>query len=215
MCIQLGISLKEMATYIDENGELQSQKLLERGRVIAQKRIQEMENNLKYIENSLKRMEENKEFAGKDGKYIRKIEERRVIITDFYDGSPDIKKYVSEISEIYKIAQKNDLYPILPAGQIIELDASGNVKIRFFLEILNCEKESGIGEKIFDRKAKIETIAAGEYTCVQVELGQEIDLEKIIHKHWGKEEKITIIMDNVMEEKYSFGKSLSEMQRLL
>ena len=132
LCIQLGISLKEMATYIDENGELQSQKLLEQGRESARKRIKEMENNLKYIENSLKRMEVNKEFVGKRGKYVRKIEERRVIITDFYDGSPDIKKYVSEISEIYKAAQKNDLYPILPAGQIIELDESRKVRIRFF-----------------------------------------------------------------------------------
>lgn len=214
LCIQLGISLKEMATYIDENGELQSQKLLEQGRVIAQKRIKEMENNLKYIENSLRSIEVNKEFAGKKRKYIRKIDERKVIITDFCDGSPDVKKNVSEISEIYKIAQKNDLYPILPAGQVIELDESGKVRIRFFLEILNCEKESGIDEKIFDRKAKIETIPAGEYTCAQVELGQEIDLEKIIRRNWGKEEKITIIMDNVMEEKYSFGKSISEMQKL-
>ena len=212
LCIQLGISLKEMATYIDENGELQSQKLLEQGRVIAQKRIKEMENNLKYIENSLNSIEVNKEFAGKEGKYIRKIEARRVLTTDCYYGSPDIKKFVSEISEIYKIAQKNDLYPILPAGQIIDLDESGKMTIRFFLEVLNCEEDDDIN--FSDKSMKIETIPAGEYSCIRTELGPNIDLENLICSNWGKEEKITVIMDNVVAEKYSFGKSISEMQRL-
>ena len=214
LCIQLGISLKEMATYIDENGNLQSQKLLEQGRVIAQKRIREMENNLKYIENSLSNIEVNKEFAGKEGRYVRKIGERKVITTDLYDANPDVKKFVSEISEIYKIAQKHDLYPILPAGQIIEIDENGKMRLRFFLEVLNCNDEKGMNENFSDKKMKIETIPAGEYSCIRIELGPEIDLEKIIGSNWGKEEKIRIIMDNVMAEEYSFGKSVSEMQRL-
>ena len=61
---------------------------------------------------------------------------------------------------------------------------------------------------------KIETIPAGEYSCIRIELGPEIDLEKIIVSNWGKEEKIMVIIDNVMAEKYSFGTSISEMQKL-
>ena len=108
----------------------------------------------------MKNIDVNQEFAGREGKYVRKIEERRVIITDFYEGQPDIKKFVSEISEIYKIAQKKDFYPILPAGQFIELSADGRIRIRFFLEVLNCEEETDIEEKIFHKKATIETIPA-------------------------------------------------------
>ena len=61
---------------------------------------------------------------------------------------------------------------------------------------------------------EIETIPEGEYSCMRIELGPEIDLEKIIVSNWGKEEKIMVIIDNVMAEKYSFGTSISEMQKL-
>ena len=108
LCVQLGISLKEMARYIDGEGNLQTQRLLEQGKIVAQERITEMQNNLKYIEHSLKNMEENKEFANKEGTYRRNIQERRIITTDSYDGKPDVKKVVSKISELYKIAQRNN-----------------------------------------------------------------------------------------------------------
>ena len=35
LCIQLGIPLKEMVEFLDEDGNLESQKLLERGRIVA------------------------------------------------------------------------------------------------------------------------------------------------------------------------------------
>lgn len=69
LCIQLGIPLKEMVNMIDEDGNLQSQKLLEQGKLLAQQRIEEMQNNLNYIEMSLKSIEGNKKFAGKQSVY--------------------------------------------------------------------------------------------------------------------------------------------------
>ena len=54
LCIQLGIPLKELVELIDKDGNLQSQKLLEKGKMVAQKRIEEMQSNLDYIEFSLK-----------------------------------------------------------------------------------------------------------------------------------------------------------------
>ena len=99
-----------MATYIDENGNLQSQKLLEQGRIVAQKRIAEMQNNLNYIEASLRDIEANKLFAGRKGLYSRSFEARKVITTDIYSGELDIKRVASEISEIYKSAQKEIIF---------------------------------------------------------------------------------------------------------
>ena len=56
LCIQLGIPLKEMVKFLDKDGNLESQKLLEQGRIVAKQRIQEMQNNLDYIEYSLKKI---------------------------------------------------------------------------------------------------------------------------------------------------------------
>ncbi|MBQ5675945.1 MAG: MerR family transcriptional regulator [Lachnospiraceae bacterium] len=204
LCIQLGISLKEMAAYIDDDGNLQSQRLLEQGRIVARKLIEEMQNNLKYIEMSLRNIEENKEFKGREGMYFRNIEERKVIMTGLHSGTTDVKKLVSEISEIYTDAQKKGYYPILPAGQILRIDRDGNFSIRLFLEVLN-SPEGDAGVSIFPK---------GKYSCVQMELDPERDLVKAIKEWWPTEEELTIMVDNVMLETYSFEIRFSELRKL-
>lgn len=204
LCIQLGISLKEMATYIDENGDLQSQRLLEQGKIVAQNRIREMENNLRYIEKSLKNIEENKNYAGRESLYYRRIEERKVITTGIYTGGMNVKEIVSEVSALYKIAQENNFFPVLPTGQMLEVSKSGKINVRFFLEVLNCEMEHPL----------VETLAAGEYSCLQAELDPEINIINLIEKNWNYDDKISIIIDNVMLEKYSFKTRPSELQKL-
>jgi len=204
LCVQLGIPLKEMATYIDGEGNLQSQKLLEQGKLVAQKRINEMQNNLKYIETSLKNMEENRAFLNREGMYHRNIFERKIITTDSYTDSLDVKKVVSKISEIYKIAQKNDFFPILPAGQILELDENGKINIRFFLEVLCCEQEH----------PRVELLPAGEYSCIQLVLNPEMDLEKRVREIWKVRKDSRIIIENIVLDKYSFENRPSELQML-
>ena len=214
LCIQLGIPLKEMAAYIDNKGTLQSQKLLEQGRIVALQRIKELENNLKYIESSLRDIKENEEFANRKGKYSRTIEERKIITTNYYEGESDIKKIVSLVSELYKTAQKNNLFPVLPAGQLLEFDENGNLRVRFFLKILNAE----------NKHPMIETLPAGEYSCLQMALPPDFDLTetklteadfiKIIQENWNCNTNIKFVIDNIMLEKYSFINSPSELQKL-
>ena len=203
LCIQLGISLKEMATYMDENGDLQSQKLLEQGKIVAQNRIREMESNLKYIETSLKNIEENKKFKDKEGRYYRTFDERKVITTKRFEGPLEVKSVVSEISALYKIAQENDFFPILPAGQLLEVEQDGKMSIRFFLEVLEGQSEHPM----------IEILPAGTYSCVRTELNPKVDMLKLIRDHWKAEEKTTFVINNVTSEKYSFKNRPSEIQR--
>lgn len=206
LCIQLGIPLKEMVQFLDEEGNLQSQHLLEKGRIIAQKRIREMQNNLDYIEYSLKNIEENKVFIHQTGVYDRYFEERRVMITDYYTDMEVLepKQFLAEISNIYKYAQKKGMFPILPAGQIMKLDEEGQVRFCFFLEILNCD----------DTEEKVLTIPAGTYPCVQVELEPNLDFLKVIEECWKESKSKTIIVNNVMMEKYSFETRPSELQKV-
>ena len=206
LCIQLGIPLKEMVQFLDEDGNLQSQRLLEEGRIIAQKRIQEMQNNLDYIEYSLKNIEENKEYLENTGIYERYFEERKIMVTDYYTDIDifEPKHFLAEISTIYKYAQKKGMFPILPAGQIMKLDEDGQICFCFFLEILNCD----------DAEENVLVIPAGNYSCTQVELEPTLDLRKVIKGSWKDEGAKTIIVNNVMLEKYSFETRPSEMQRV-
>ena len=163
--------------------------------------LKEMQNNLKYIETSLKNMEENRAFLNREGMYHRNILERRIITTDFYTESLDVKKVVSEI---YKIAQKNDFFPILSAGQILELDENGKINIRFFLEVLCCEHEH----------PRVEVLPAGEYSCIQLVRNPEMDLEKRVREIWKVRNDSRIIIENIVLDKYSFENRPSELQML-
>lgn len=203
LCINLGIPLKEMVTYIDEDGNLQSQKLLERGREVALKRMEQMQNNLHFIEYSLNSIEGNKEFADRKGLYEREFEERRVIVTPYHTERLNPRKMISEVGEVYRIAQKEGLFPVLPAGQIWEIDSTGIIRYCFFLEIMNGNKKHG----------QIRVFPKGKYSCLQVELEEGIDLPGIVNGNWGNEGVKTIIADNVMLEKYSFHTRPSELQK--
>ena len=206
LCIQLGIPLKEMIEFLDADGNLQSQKLLEQGRIIAQKRIQEMQNNLDYIEYSLKNIEENKEYKDYTGVYERYFEERKVMVTDYYTDREitEPKRFLSKVSEMYKYAQKKGMFPILPAGQILKIDKDGNFRYCFFLEVLNCDKEEN----------RVYAIPAGIYSCVQVELDPTFDFLKVVEENWSEPGDKTIVVNNVMLEKYSFETRPSELQRV-
>ena len=206
LCIQLGIPLKEMVEFLDEDGNLQSQRLLEKGRIIAQKRIQEMQNNLDYIEYSLRNIEENKEYTGNTNVYERYVEKRRVMITDFFEyvDESQAKRFLSKVSEMYKYAQKKGMFPILPAGQILKVDEDGKINYCFFLEVLNCDA----GEE------RVHTIPAGRYPCVQVELTPDLDFLQVIKENWKEKGEKIFIVNNVMLEKYSFETRPSELQKL-
>ncbi len=203
LCIQLGIPLKEMIQYIDEDGNLNSKQLLEQGRIVAQKRIEEMQNNLNYIDSSIKSIEAGKQFAGKQGIYNRNFEERKVVVTDYFEKVLGPKEMISEIGELYKIAQKADLFPILPAGQIIELEEDGSVRLRCFLEIVNRTV----------KHERVLTFAAGAYSCMQVDLDPELDLIGVVRENWKQKGKCTVIVDNVTLDKYSFETRRSELQK--
>lgn len=206
LCVQLGIPLKEMVKFLDEDGNLQSQKLLEQGRIIAQKRIQEMQNNLDYIEYSLRNIEENKEYLSRNGIYERYLEARKVMVTDYYTNEDllEPKKFLAKISDIYKYAQKKGMFPILPAGQIMQIDESGQMRFCFFIEVLNCDEQ----------EEEILTIPAGMYSCVQVELEPNLDFLQVVKENWKTQGAMTFIINNVMLEKYSFETMPSELQRV-
>ena len=206
LCIQLGIPLKDMVEFLDEDGNLESQKLLERGRLVAKERIQEMQNNLDYIEYSLKNIKENREYRIYTGVYERVFEERKVMITDIHTNMEmfEPKKIVSEVSKIYRYAQSKGMFPILPAGQILHIEEDGNIKFCFFLEIIN---SGNAAENIL-------TLPAGKSQCIQIELEPTVDFFRLINESWKDIGGKTIIVNNVMLEKYSFENHPSELQRV-
>ena len=120
------------------------------------------------------------------------------------DELTNVKDIVSKISGIYKIAQKEGFFPILPAGQILEIAEDGRTRIRFFLEVLNGQEKHPL----------VHILPAGTYSCMQSELYPGVDLVNAIRDNWKCDNRIRVIINNIALDKYSFETRPSELQRL-
>lgn len=117
----------------------------------------------------------------------------------------NIKEIVSEVAKIYKTAQEQELFPVLPAGQVFRIYASGEIHYQLFLRIMDQQKDLPY----------ITTLPEGTYSCRQLDLNRSVDLHPIFMEQLGDSEEITLIIDNVILDKYSFGSRPSELQELL
>lgn len=202
LCIMLGIPLKELKKYNTEKEGIEIRKLLEDGKKIAEERIAETKANLKQIEITLDNIDSLKAYENKNDKYIRKIRERKLVISESFEEI-DIHQIEKETRWIHKYAQNNKLYPILPAGMIIEFTKEGKAKHRMFFEITNQEAK---GEQII-------TLPEGDYLCTQTYLKATEDVKEIIKKTYGKQEHSIVIVSNMILEKLSYKEKIAEIQK--
>lgn len=209
LCINLGIPLKEATSYIDANGNLHSKKLLERGRTETLNRIRELQHTLNYIDFSLNSIETDKPFIHRTEPYIRKLKSRRVITSDSFLPAQPMKEFLTEVSRLYRSAQEKKLFPILPAGQLVQMDENGTVYFRLFLQLM--EQETPHPSAIL--------LPGGSYSCIQLNLNTSEAsaqrLEQVIQQELFRSTGDLLIIDNIFLDKYSFGSRLTEIQRLI
>lgn len=202
LCTIIGIPLKELKNYIDDEGNLQSKELLQQGKIMALKKMNEIQNNLKMISHMLDNIERNEKYINIQKKYIRQIKERRIITSDFFSEELDSKEAVRQIASLYKYAMKKEFLPMLPAGRIIKTSSNGKIIHQFFLETLNTNLPNN----------DITIIPQGEYDCLQIILSHK-EIFEFVRNQINMQNK-EVIVDNIRLEKYSFDTKPSELQIL-
>lgn len=128
---------------------------------------------------------------------------RRFYINEYNGEITDISRLEKEYSNLYMRAQENQLSPIFPAGLMI---CQKNSITQFFLfcEIVDSHVKS---ENILE-------IPQGEYTCAQEELAPTSDLLSITNTLYPLETDRTVIITNMMLDKYNIDNRKSEFQML-
>lgn len=87
----------------------------------------------------------------------------------------------------------------------MEISASGEVQYRFFLEIVNGEKDH----------PQIEILPKGEYICKQINYEYNMNILDVFGEQFNlKEEGNVVIINNIRLEKYSYETRPSEIQIL-
>lgn len=161
----------------------------------AQTELNKIEYTLQYLKN-------NQQYSEQAGLYEREIPERRLITTEYTGDLTDIKKIETTFAVLYEYAQCKQLAPVFPAGIIVEADNS-RIKAKIFFEIMAKDQA----------EASIERIPAGTFLCRQIDLTVDVKLSDVIKAVYDNSEKATIIVSNMLLDKYQIGTKKSELQK--
>lgn len=170
------------------------------GKRLAEQRINEIQMGLNKIEYALQDLAANNAYSDRQGIYQRVIRNRRFRISEYTGGPENIKNLEKEFADLYSQAQKENLAPIFPAGFLLQY-SNGNIRCFLFCEITNYRSDN---KHILD-------IPQGEYLCLQADL-QTIHLIDTVEQHFSALNEKTVIVINLMLDKYNINSRKSELQ---
>lgn len=202
-CIGMGIPLKRLKEFYDDDITLKSRQMLEEGQRIARNRIAELKIGLQNIEYSLERQNENRPYEGKEGIYRREIRERRFLIADCTSYYRDQVRMERELSRLFQYGEEKGLRPVFPSGVIFQFE-NGSVHRYFYFEVLHKR-----------RNRKVVTISQGAFTCRQIRFSGQAtmdELQEMAEKNFLRRGNLHVIFEYMVFDKYRFGDYPGEMQ---
>lgn len=154
LCIDLGIPLKELKKYVNEEGELEFEHLLNDGKKLANEKIKKIESSLDSINRTLQHIHAQKDFLGREGYYSRYIFER-FVVTIPCEIKMEAKTYENNLSQLFRIARNNHLQASFPHGIIAYYKNGTFENANMFLEVLPSDS------------SEVQKIADSNYLCFQ------------------------------------------------
>ncbi len=201
-CINVGIPLKELANYIDDDKFMYNDRLFETGKQLAEKRIREIQTGLEKIQYTLRYMKANQEFSDRTGTYERHIIKRR-LVTMQYDGDlTDSRQLEIASSRLNIYAQEHNLSPVFPTGLIVRKEKE-QLSVKLFLEIVEQNKNA---EGIIE-------IPDGRFLCRQIDTDFISQLERVLSDTYSTYENEDIILSNIFQHHYQIGTKRCELQK--
>ena len=117
-CIELGIPLKDLEEYQNENGSLDLTSLLERGKSLAEARIRESQAILTQMDTWIDEAKAQQSLASAPSPYRKTEPERLVLCLPWPDGAFRAKKYAHVMTDLYELAKSLDIIPLYFQGFI-------------------------------------------------------------------------------------------------
>lgn len=204
LCIDLGIPLKQLSEYMNDNEFIQNRKLFETGKILAQNKIRDIQIGLDKIEYTLRYLNVNQQYTNINEPYERTIIERTFTTLDYTGSLMDVREIEIASAELYCYAQKRQLSPVFPAGLLIKFDGA-QINVKIFFEI--------VGKDVQDKS--IIKLPAGNFLCQQINLTPETNLIEVIHSTFQKSEKMEIIVSNMLLDNFQIGTKRSELQKFV
>lgn len=188
LCIRLGIQLKDLKQYVDENGQLDEKRILEQGKDLLEKRLSSNERGLEITQFNLDNLNENQKYSHETAVYTREIAERYLFEAPFGGKWDDL-------------TQKADMVPVFPIGILMRCDVRP-IQFSFYVQVLHLPKSH----------ERIITIPAGPFLCFQADLAHDTDTLKVLNEKVDMQQAKTVIVSNMLLDKLHYSSRHSEIQ---
>lgn len=201
LCIRLGIQLKDLKQYVDENGQLDEKRILEEGKDLLEKRLSSIERGLEITQFNLDNLNENQKYSHETTVYTREIAERYLFEAPFWGKWDDLTQKEKSVMDLFHDAQKADMAPVFPAGILIRRDMQP-IQFSFYVQVLHPPKSH----------ERIVTIPAGPFLCFQADLAHDTDIMKVLNEKVDMQKAKTVIVSNMLLDKLHYSSRHSEIQ---
>ncbi len=199
LCVDLGIPLKDLKNYVDADDQLEFERLLCDGRMLATQKIRKIESNLNSIDRTLQHIHAQKSFMGREGYYSRFIFER-YIITVPCEPQMSARIYEKKLSELFYLAKEKKLQASFPHGVIFTYKNGQCDHSRMFLEVLPDSSEA------------VQRLDEGNYLCLQEPREKHSDPLEIFPPKLFAQEDTTVLCSCMSPTTYKYDKVVLEFQ---
>lgn len=173
LCIKLGIPLKDLNNYV-ENNSINLQKLLYDGKILAEEKIMDIHQCLEALQETLQKLSTSVNGMAKipvsksglmlpDGFYQNTLVARTVLTVPLEEM--DTPKYYGQyILKLFVSAQQMGINASYPSG-ILHDYQNGHLTRYMFLTV---DMQTGQGENVPVTDEAIRTLPAGDYICRKI-----------------------------------------------
>ena len=173
LCIKLGIPLKDLNNYV-ENNSINLQKLLYDGKILAEEKIMDIHQCLEALQETLQKLSTSVNGMAKipasksglmlpDGFYQNTLAARTVLTVPLEEM--DTPKYYGQyILKLFVSAQQMGINVSYPSG-ILHDYQNGHLTRYMFLTV---DMQTGQGENVPVTDEAIRTLPAGDYICRKI-----------------------------------------------
>lgn len=215
LCIELGIPLKTLPTYQDDDGNWDFQRLLFDGKALAEDKIRAMRNSIDALQHTLRQIESGelttriektpKEPLLPEHTFIQPLPKRNILAVNF-DIATSADRYNHKLLELFVGADKEGLHATYPAGLYYE--QKDNVLSRYVFVHLTDDSATLSPDSPFI----IRELPAGKYLCSKSPAHQIEKAPEILGNYFHKDADYTLIEQTVTVE--STKETLCELQFL-
>lgn len=200
-CIEVGIPLKELKKYVNQNGELDQKSILEKGKQVMQNKISIMQLRLETTQFNLNSIEQNRKYSRQKGIYTREIEERFFIEAPFLGNWGDLAQREKASMDLFHKAQAQNMVPVFPAGVLVHCETNP-VSYSFFVQVLHPSRQN----------EQVICIPKATFSCMQIDLISQMNIPKILEENFPIQKMKPVIISNMILDKLHFNSRHSEIQ---